>query len=58
MLIPPIFDDLAASLSRVPSHPGQVVKVTRRSTKERMWLYIESTSLDSIDFWMVGVSPE
>jgi hypothetical protein len=28
MLMPLIFDDLAASLSRVPSHSGQVVKVT------------------------------
>ncbi|MGW3803959.1 hypothetical protein, partial [Streptomyces clavifer] len=30
MLIPAIFDDRAASPSRVPSHSGQVVKVTAR----------------------------
>ena len=57
MLIPLIFDDRAASLSRVPSHSGQVVKVTARSTKARMCGCIASTSLDSIDFWIFGISP-
>src|SRR3712207_7135747 len=46
MLIPPIFDDRAPSLSRVPAHSGQVVKVTTRSTKARMCGCIASTSLD------------
>ena len=57
MLIPLIFDDRAASLSRVPSHSGQAVKVTARSTKARMCGCIASTSLDSIDFWIFGISP-
>ena len=57
MLIPSIFDDRASSLSRVPSHSGQVVKVTARSTKARMCGCSASTSLDSIDFWIFGISP-
>ena len=57
MLIPLIFDDRAASLSRVPSHSGQVVKVTARSTNARMCGCSASTSLDSIDFWIFGISP-
>ena len=57
MLIPLIFEDRAASLSRVPSQSGQVVKVTARSTKARMCGCIASTSLDSIDFWIFGISP-
>ena len=57
MLIPSIFDDRAASLSRVPSHSGQVVKVTARSTNARMCGCSASTSLDSIDFWIFGISP-
>ncbi len=57
MLIPSIFDDRAASLSRVPSHSGQVVKVTARSTKARMCGCIASTSLDRIDFWIFGIRP-
>ena len=57
MLIPLIFDDRAASLSRVPPHSGQVVNVTARSTKARMCGCIASTSLDSIDFWIFGISP-
>ena len=57
MLIPLIFDDRAASLSRVPSHSGQVVNVTARSTNARMCGCIASTSLDSIDFWIFGISP-
>src|SRR5205823_6048256 len=36
MLTPPILDDRAASLSRVPPHAGQGVNVTARSTKARM----------------------
>ena len=46
MLIPLIFDDRAASDSRVPSHSGQVVKVTARSTNARMCGCSASTSLD------------
>ncbi len=57
MLIPLIFDDRAASLSRVPSHSGQVVKVTARSTKARMCGCSASTSLDRNDFWIFGISP-
>ena len=57
MLMPSIFDDRAASLSRVPSHSGQVVNVTARSTKARMCGCIASTSLDSIDFWIFGIRP-
>ena len=57
MLIPSIFDDRAASLSRVPPQSGQVVNVTARSTKARMCGCSASTSLDSIDFWILGISP-
>ena len=57
MLMPLIFDDRAASLSRVPPHSGQVVKVTARSTNARMCGCIASTSLDSIDFWIFGIRP-
>ena len=57
MLIPLIFEDRASALSRVPSQSGQVVKVTARSTKARTCGCSESTSLDSIDFWIFGISP-
>ena len=57
MLIPLIFDDRAASLSRVPPHSGHVVNVTARSTNARMCGCIASLSLDSIDFWIRGISP-
>lgn len=57
MLMPAIFDDLAPSLSRVPSQAGQVVKVTARSTKARMCGWSESLSLDRKDFWILGISP-
>ena len=57
MLIPLIFDDRAASLSRVPPHSGQVVNVIARSTKARMCGCIASTSLESIDFWIFGIRP-
>ncbi len=57
MLIPLIFDDRAASLSRVPSHSGQAVKVTARSTNSRMCGCIASRSLESIDFWIRGTRP-
>ena len=52
-----IFEDRACSLSRVPLHSGQVKKVTARSTKARTCGCIASTSLDSIDFWIFGISP-
>ena len=57
MLIPSIFDDRAASLSRVPSQSGQAVKVTARSTNARMCGCSASTSLDRNDFWIFGISP-
>jgi hypothetical protein len=57
MLIPSIFDDRAASLSRVPSQSGQTVKVAARSTKARTCGCSESTSLDSIDFSILGIRP-
>ena len=57
MLIPSILDERAPSLSRVPSHSGQVANVTARSTKARMCGCIASTSLDSIDRWIVGIRP-
>ena len=57
MFFPSILDDRASLLSRVPSHSGQVWNVTARSTKARMCGCIASTSLDSIDFWILGISP-
>ena len=57
MLIPLIFDDRAPSLSRVPPHSGQVANVTARSTNARMCGCIASLSLESIDFWIRGISP-
>ena len=57
MLMPSIFDDRAGSLSRVPPHSGQAVNVTARSTNARMCGCSVSTSLDSIDFWILGISP-
>jgi hypothetical protein len=58
MLIPLIFDDRAGSFSRVPPQSGQPVNVTTRSTNLRMCGCSASTSLDNIDFWMVGIRPE
>jgi hypothetical protein len=57
MFFPPIVDDRASVLSRVPSQSGQVVNVIARSTKARMCGCRESTSLDSIDFWIFGIRP-
>ena len=57
MLIPLIFDDRAASLSRVPPQSGHTVNVIARSTNARMWGCIASTSFDRNDFWIVGISP-
>ena len=57
MLIPSIFDDRAASLSRVPPQSGQAVNVTARSTNARMCGCSASTSLDRNDFWICGISP-
>ena len=45
MVRPAIFDDRAASLSRAPPHAAQVVKVTARSTNERMCDCMDSRSL-------------
>ncbi len=55
--VPSIVDDLASALSRVPAQSGQTVKVTARSTNARTWGCSESTSFDSIDFWIRGISP-
>jgi len=57
MFFPLIFDDRAASDSRVPSHSEHVVNVTARSTKPRMCGCSASTSLDRNDFWILGISP-
>ncbi len=57
MLIPPIRDDRAASLSRVPPHSGQAVKVIARSTNARMCGCSASRSLDRMDFWIFGIRP-
>ena len=57
MLMPSILEDRAATLSRVPSQSGHVVKVTARSTKALMWGCIASRSLDRNDFWMRGINP-
>ncbi len=57
MLIRLIFEDRAPSLRRVPSHSGQTVKVTARSTNSRMCGCMPSRSLASIDFWMRGIRP-
>ena len=57
MLIPAIFDERASSLSRVPSQSGQAAKATARSTNARMCGCSASMSLDSIDFWILGIRP-
>ena len=57
MLTPSIFDERAASLSRVPSQSGQVVNTTACSTNARMCGCIASTSLDRNDFWICGIRP-
>ena len=57
MLTLPIRDDRAAALSLVPSHSGQVVNVTARSTNSRKCGCSDSRSLDRIDFWTLGISP-
>ena len=57
MFLPLIFDDRAASDSRVPSQSGQVVKVTARSTNARMCGCMASTSLARNDFLICGIRP-
>ena len=57
MLVPEIVDERASGVSRVPSHSGQAWKVTARSTKRRTCGCIASGSLDSIDFWILGMMP-
>ena len=49
MLTRLILADRACSASRVPSHSGQVVKVTARSTNARMCGCIASLSFDRMD---------
>ncbi len=57
MLTPPIREERASSLSRVPSQPGQVVNVTAWSTKARMCGCIDSRSLARNVFLIFGISP-
>jgi hypothetical protein len=57
MFLPLILEDRASLLSRVPSHSGHELKVTTRSTNARMCGCMASTSLESIDFWIFGISP-
>jgi hypothetical protein len=57
MLIASIFDDRAASLSRVPWHSGHTATVIARSTNARTCGCIASTSLERNDFWIFGISP-
>ncbi len=57
MLLPLTFDDRARALSRVPSQSGHTVNVMARSTNARMCGCMASTSLDSIDFWILGIRP-
>ena len=57
MLLPLIFDARASGVRRVPSHSGQVWKVTARSTKRRTCACMASGSLLSIDFWILGMIP-
>ena len=52
-----IFDDRAASPSRVPPQSGHVLNVTARSTNARMCGCSESTSFDRNDFWIRGIRP-
>ncbi len=57
MFWPLILDDNAAFVSRVPSQSGQVWNAIARSTNRRTWGCIASTSLESIDFWILGSTP-
>ena len=57
MFFPAMRDERASGPSRVPSQSGQVVNVTARSTKARMCGCIASRSLESIDFWILGMMP-
>jgi hypothetical protein len=55
--MPLIREARAASLSRLPPHSGQAVKVTARSTNARMCGCIASLSLERNDFWTFGSAP-
>src|SRR5690554_4436351 len=57
MLMPRIFELLAAALSRVPSHSGHVANRAARSTNARRCGCRASTSLLSSDFCTRGTSP-
>ena len=57
MFLPLIFEARASAVSRVPSHSGHVVNVMTRSTNARMCGCMASTSLESIDFWIFGMTP-
>jgi hypothetical protein len=57
MFLPWIFDERACSDSLVPWQSGQVVNVTALSTNRRTCGCIDSTSLESIDFWTFTRTP-
>ena len=57
MFLPLILEDSASFVSRVPPHSGHCWKVTARSTKRRTCGCIASGSLESIDFWILGMMP-
>ena len=57
MFLPLIFDASTSLVRRVPSQSGQTWKVTARSTNRRTCGCIASTSLESIDFWILGMIP-
>ena len=57
MLTPSILAERAASVSRVPSHSGQVENVTARSTNARTCGCSVSTSRASTDLRSLGIRP-
>ena len=58
MFLPPILDDSASGREAgALAGSGQVWKVIARSTKARMCGCMASTSLESIDFWIFGMTP-
>ncbi len=57
MLIVPMREERAPSLSRVPSHAGQVANVTARSTKARTWGCSDSMSFERNRFCTCRTRP-
>ncbi|CPU64417.1 Uncharacterised protein [Mycobacteroides abscessus] len=57
MLTPRIFDERADSDKRVPPQSGHGANVAARSTNARTCGWSESTSLENIDFWILGIRP-